>query len=354
MPAVHKHSNPDGLPVVWAGRFADRVAGADLPGDCLVLGERDMLPYEPLRALSRSNLLVVLDLPSFPLEDMTEEYWDVPLVVVLPPSSEADGLSTAFGPTLFERLGFFDHVVTPDSALWEKLRRKYRWADSQHIPVASDDPGEVAGVICTLFESESVPPSLRSSKAIHRVQAAALEPWFFAPRGRRSAKAPLDVLEVGAGTGRWTSSLDPTRTRFVGIDARAELVKTARTNFPDHRFDHLGADLRLPYDDDSFDLIFGVTTLQHNPEAAKRTLLSEMWRATRAGGRLLFLDDFVPTRKPESPPTYPISVTKFVDLTLDATDGQVVLEYVESIRYPDEDLHRGRLVSLLKLGVPKT
>lgn len=354
MPGVPEHARAHRLPVVWAGRFADRLGEAGLPDGCLVLGEWDRLSYEPTGALNGANLLVVLDLLSFPFEDMAEDYWEIPMIVVLPSGRKVGDLIAAFGPTLFERLGFFDHLVTPNPALWEELRLRYRWAESQRVPVESDDPGEVAAAICALFRSEPVLPNLRLSKATHRLQAAALEPWFSAPRGRRHAKGPPDVLEVGAGAGRWVSSLGPAKARVVGIDARADLVETARANFPDHRFDHLGADLRLPYDDESFDLIFCVTTIQNNPEAAKRTLLSEMWRATRPGGRLLFLEDFVPTRKPESPSTYPVSVTKFVDLILDVSDGQVVLEYVESIRYPDEDLHRGGLISLLKLGVPKT
>jgi SAM-dependent methyltransferase len=355
MSGVPKHANPDGLPVVWAGRLADRVAGANLPSDYLVLGEHDTLPYEPPRALDRrTNVLVVLDLLSFPFEDMADHYWEIPMVVVLPSGSELSNLTTTFGPILFERLGFFDHVVTPDSALWEELRRAYRWADSQRIPVVSDDPGKVAVAVCNLFESAPVPSNLRFSKAMHGVQAAALEPWFSAPRGRWHAKGPLDVLEVGAGAGRWASRFDPMEARFVGIDTRADLVKAARANFPDQRFDHLGADLQFPYDDASFDVVFSVTAMQNNPEATRRTLLSEMWRAARAGGRLLFLEDFVSTRKPVTTSTFPVSVTKFVDLILDATDGQVVLEYVESLRYPDEDLYRGGLISLLKLGIPET
>jgi SAM-dependent methyltransferase len=335
--------------------LADRVAGANLPGGYLVLGEHDTLTYEPPGVLNhRANVLVVLDLLSFPFEDMANRYWDIPMVVVLPSGSELGDLTTTFGPILFERLGFFDHVVVSDLALWEELRRVYRWAHSQRIPVVSDDPGEVAVAVCNLFESEPVPPNLRFRKAVHSVQAAALEPWFSASRGRCHAKGPLDVLEVGAGAGRWASSFDPVKARFVGIDTRADLVKTACANFPDQRFDHLGADLQFPYDDASFDVVFSVTAMQNNPEAARRTLLSEMWRAARAGGRLLFLEDFVSTRKPETTSTYPVSVTKFVDLILDATDGQVVLEYVESLRYPDEDLHRGGLISLLKLGVPET
>ncbi len=94
--------------------------------------------------------------------------------------------------------------------------------------------------------------------------------------------------------------------------------------------------------------------MSHHPAAAKRTLLSEMWRVTRPGGQLVFLEDFVSTGRPEKPAIYPTSVTEFVDLTLEAMARQVVLEHVESLRYPDEELRRGGVISLLRLGVPKT
>ena len=51
---------------------------------------------------------------------------------------------------------------------------------------------------------------------------------------------------------------------------------------------------------------------------------------------------------------YPMSVTGFVELLVDATAGQVVLEHVESIRYHHDDFTRGGLLSVSKLGVAKT
>ncbi len=68
---------------------------------------------------------------------------------------------------------------------------------------------------------------------------------------------------------------------------------------------------------------------------------------------MLFLENFVFTGQPEKPAIYPTSVTEFVNLILDATVGQVVLEHVGSLRYPHEDLFTGGLLSLLRLGVPK-
>jgi SAM-dependent methyltransferase len=186
------------------------------------------------------------------------------------------------------------------------------------------------------------------------VQAAALESWFVGAWYKRGTEPPLDVLEVGTGASHWASSFDPGITRFTGVYPGEDLVRAARANFPEGRFDLLGADLIFPYEDESFDLVFSVTFMNYYPEPAKRTLLSEMWRVARPGGRLLFLENFVFTRQSEKQVIYPMSVTEFEDLLLDATAGQVVLEHVESVRYPDEDLHRGGLISLLRLGISTT
>lgn len=358
----------DRHPVIYAGRFVDQVTSLDLLNDSIVLGGKQALPDELAKVLNCASTIVFLDLLSFPFEAMVDDHWKVPIVVVLPSSFDVESLITTFGSVLFERLEFFDHIVTSDSALWEKLRGKYAWAESQRIPVVDNDPSEFATAVRAAFEAEptSSPtsgreehsdhePSLINSKALHLAQAAVLKPQFTAPtRGERDAEVALDVLQVGAGAGSWVTSFNLKKTRFVGIDAREDLVRVARANFPDQRFDHLGSDLRFPCDDESFDVVFSVNVMHDNPTPAKRTLLSEMWRVARPGGRLLFLETFVFTKESKKPDTHPISVTEFEDLILDTTAGQAVLEHVESLRYPGEDLRRGGLISVLKLGVPKT
>ena len=363
MTKISARPDVDRRPVIYAGRLADRVAEAALSEGYIVLDEQDTSSHVLVGALDRANTLVLLDLLSFPVEAMTGAHWDVPMVVVLPPDSDAESLSAAFYPALFERLGFFDRIVTPDLTLWKELSRRYCWSESQRVPVMSNDPSEVMTTIRALLEAGSTfPPTpdhdqhrrddLRLNKALHHVQADTLEARFVASQEKRNPEAPLDVLEVGVGVGRWVSSFDPSKTRFVGVDTSEDLIRAARTNFPDHRLDLLDLDLLFPYEDESFDLVFSVTVMHDHPAPSKRTLLSEMWRVVRPGGQLLFLEDFVFTRRSEKRTVYPMSVTEFVDLTLEATAGQVTLEYVESLRYPDEDLHRGGLISLLRLGVP--
>jgi len=193
----------------------------------------------------------------------------------------------------------------------------------------------------------------RFNKAIHRVQSRALAPQLAAARGARAEDVPFDVLEVGAGVGRWASAFDLTKTRFFGVDVSEGMVSAARANFPEASFERLGPDLEVPHQDESFDLVYTVTVMHHNPTPAKKTLLSEMWRGARPGGRLIFLEDFVAAKRSENSTVYPMSVQGFVELLLEATNGQVVLEHFESVRYPHDDVTRGGLLAVTRLGVPK-
>ena len=348
--------------LVYAGRFADKVSSAELPEGCEVLSEWEVLPFQ-LAALERATTLVVLDLFSFPFESMTTGQWDVPLVVILPSGFDPSFLSGVFEEAVLGRLGFFDRVATADRDLWEELRLRYRWAGSQRIELHGSLPEEVAAEICGRLEQEAATPissgedyeTIRYDldKAVHRVQSEALGPQFAAARGALTEAVPFEALEIGVGVGRWVSKLDPANTKFTGLDVSREMIQAARADFPEGRFDLLEEDLVFPYAEESFDLAFTVSVLRHNPTSAKRTLISEMWRVTRPGGRLIFLEDFVSKRRTPGSTIYPMSIGAFVDLVLEATAGRVVLEHFEALRYPHDPFFRGGLLSLSKVGTPQ-
>ena len=377
------------LPVFYAGRYLDRVADVGLLGEHAVLSDWDVLPSQLSGAMGRASTLVVLDMFSFPFESLSGDLRDVPLILLLPAQLDVEFLTTVFGRAAFERLGFFDRVVVGNTALWEELRRRYGWTEGQRVEVEDDRPERAAAEISAALEAESallapfcegdyeadrywtergyalagdaphraicsVHHGLRFNKAIHRVQAAALRPQFAAARGTQAEEVPFDVLEVGVGVGRWAASFDLARTRFSGVDISEGMVEAARVNFPECRFDLLGEESILPYGDESFDLTFSVTVMHHNPTQTKRALIAEMWRVTRPGGRLMFLEDFVSGGWSTMSTVYPMSVLKFVELLVEATAGQVVLEHVESVRYQHDDFTRGGLLSISKLGVAKT
>jgi SAM-dependent methyltransferase len=376
-------------PVFYAGRFSEDVSGAGLPGDHTILSDWDVLPVQLASVLEPASILVVLDMFSFPFESLTGDLEDVPLILLPPPGFDADYLATVFGRPALSRLGFFDRVAVADDALWAELRRRYDFALGQRVEIDDGRPQRAAAEIGGALEAESalhapfedglyeanrywsergdalagiaphraicsVKHSPKFNKAIHNIQEKALSPQFAAARGTQAEDVPFDVLEIGAGVGRWAAGFDSAKTRFTGVDISEGMVEAAQENFPQCRFDLLGEDPVLPYGDESFDLSFSVTVMHHNPTPTKRALISEMWRVTRPGGRLMFLEDFVSAGWSTTSTVYPMSVNKFVALLVEATAGQVVLEHVESIRYQHDDFTRGGLLSVSKLGVART
>jgi SAM-dependent methyltransferase len=376
-------------PVFYAGRFSEEVSDVGLPGDHTVLSDWDVLPAQLTSAMEPASVLVVLDMLSFPFESLTGDLVDVPLILLLPPGADANFLTTVFGRSAFSRLGFFDRIATANDDLWAELGRRYDWTEGQRVEVEDGRPEHAASEIWAALESESalhapfgegdyeadrywaergdalagnaphraicsVSHGPKFNKAIHRVQARALRPQFAEARGTQAEDVPFDVLEVGAGVGRWAASFDLAKTRFTGVDISEGMVEAARKNVPQCRFDLLGEESVLPYSDESFDLSFSVTVMHHNPTPTKRVLISEMWRVTRPGGRLMFLEDFVSGGWSTMSTVYPMSVNEFVGLLVEATAGQVVLEHVESIRYRHDNFTRGALLSVSKLGVART
>jgi ubiquinone/menaquinone biosynthesis C-methylase UbiE len=376
-------------PVFYAGRFSEQVTDAGLPGDQTVLSDWDVLPSQLSSALERASVLVVLDMLSFPFESLTSDLQDVPLILLLPAGFDANFLTTVFGRAALSKLGFFDRIAAADDDVWAELRQRYGLTEGQRLDIDEDSPGRATAETWAALEAESalhaplgegdyeadrywtargdalaggaphraicsVNHSSRFNKAIHRVQAKALGSQFAAARGTQADEIPFDVLEVGVGIGRWAASFDLAKTRFTGVDISEGMVEAARINFPQCRFDVLGQEPGLPYGDESFDLSFSVTVMHHNPTPTKHALISEMWRVTRPGGRLMFLEDFVSGGWSATSTVYPMSVNEFVELLVEATAGQVVLEHVESIRYRHDDFTRGGLLSVSKLGVAKT
>lgn len=380
------------LPVVYAGTLARSLSGTRLPGEHGLLSEWDVLPRGLSAALERASTLILLDLFSFPYETLSDGQWEVPLIVVLPEGFDAGFLRAVFGRPLFERLGFSDRITAADDDVWNELSREYRWAGGQRIePEGAEVAAVTAGLLGRLGEEAALDtPSggmvegyvfdarrywrergetfarraphravcsphhgPQFNKALHRAQARVLEPEFDAARGGRAEDVPFDVLEVGCGVGRWAMSFDPETSRFYGLDVSPDMVSAARENFPEASFETLGDDLSFPHPQESFDLVFTATVMHHNDTEAKLRLISEMWRVAKPGGRLTFLEDFVFGEQDEGSVVYPMSVLRFMDLLREATGGEVVLEHVESLRYPHDDLTRAAVISVSKIGVPR-
>jgi SAM-dependent methyltransferase len=111
------------------------------------------------------------------------------------------------------------------------------------------------------------------------------------------------VLDVGCGTGRWLRRYSKLELNAIGVDATPGMLRRARevgTKCP-----VVAAPAqRLPFKNETFDLVSAVTVVQHVPADAQSGVLREMARVLRPGGHLMLLEltqGFGPHVFPRSP-----------------------------------------------------
>jgi 2-polyprenyl-3-methyl-5-hydroxy-6-metoxy-1,4-benzoquinol methylase len=95
---------------------------------------------------------------------------------------------------------------------------------------------------------------------IHLLQYLALRRWLRVPSG-------TTVLEIGCGVGRWSRRFAKRGAIVTGIDLSHEMVsearRRARVEHLDGRCSFLVSDASAPSIAGRFDVVFGVTVLQH-------------------------------------------------------------------------------------------
>lgn len=95
------------------------------------------------------------------------------------------------------------------------------------------------------------------------------------------------LLEVGCGEGGNLFFFRDRGARLFGIDLFLRKLEFARTHLPHCRFVCCGAE-RLPFPDESFDLVLCRDVLHHLPE--REPALREMARVCRRGGRMIIIE----------------------------------------------------------------
>jgi 2-polyprenyl-3-methyl-5-hydroxy-6-metoxy-1,4-benzoquinol methylase len=165
-------------------------------------------------------------------------------------------------------------IPAPDTYLpshyWEDRARRF----------ASDGAGLAA--VCSYGMPEFY------NRMIHACQRLALEPWLDVAPGTR-------VLDVGCGVGRWSSMLAQRGARVTGIDLSPTMIDEARRRAAAHgigdRCRFLVQDLAQLAAGDQFDLVVGVTVLQHILDpSALREAVRRMTAHLAPGGRMVLLE----------------------------------------------------------------
>lgn len=94
------------------------------------------------------------------------------------------------------------------------------------------------------------------------------------------------ILDIACGTGRICSFIEAKGVEYHGIDISEQEISFAKSRCPQGDF-KLGSMLDLPYEDESFDVVFHIAALHHlwtKPERLKA--LAEAFRVLKPGGRL--------------------------------------------------------------------
>ena len=96
---------------------------------------------------------------------------------------------------------------------------------------------------------------------------------------------PIDgatVLDVGCGTGSLSCHIAPRVGHLTGVDISKQSIETARERIPQAEFMPYDGK-RLPFPDNTFDLVFASCVMHHVPPAEWESLLSEMRRVACQG-----------------------------------------------------------------------
>lgn len=100
-------------------------------------------------------------------------------------------------------------------------------------------------------------------------------------------KAGDDILDVGCGTGVLTREISQhvvPNGSVTGLDISESMLGVARVKAPEATF-YQGNATHLPFENESFDVVFCPFMLMFVPEQSKA--IAEMWRVLRPGGRLV-------------------------------------------------------------------
>ncbi len=103
-------------------------------------------------------------------------------------------------------------------------------------------------------------------------------------------KKGMRVLEVGCGTGLNLKLYQEAGCEIYGIDLSPSMVKAANKKLGGRADIRVGDASKMPYQDNSFDLVVGMFTLHEMPGSIRLPVIKEMARVIKTDGHLLLVD----------------------------------------------------------------
>ncbi len=102
-------------------------------------------------------------------------------------------------------------------------------------------------------------------------------------RPRLGSLQGLALLDVGCGTGTTDRHFVSRVRKLHGVDVSEEMLVQARRTVPTAEFSWYDGE-KLPFADESFDVVVGICVLHHVPVSDRFNMVSEMVRVTRSEG----------------------------------------------------------------------
>lgn len=115
--------------------------------------------------------------------------------------------------------------------------------------------------------------------------------WLVNHFKRHASLENATILDWGCGPGRIIRHLPEILGKncsYYGTDYNANSIAWCSENLPEIDFNHNGLEARLPYQDDMFDVIYGISIFTHLSEQLHYDWTAELLRILKPGG-ILFL-----------------------------------------------------------------
>ena len=129
----------------------------------------------------------------------------------------------------------------------------------------------------------------------------------------------LNLLDVGCGTGTTDRYLAPRVRKLHGVDISEEMLVKAQRNVPKAKFAWYDGE-KLPFADESFDVVVAICVLHHVPVSNRFKVVSEMVRVTRPEGVVAVFE-----HNPYNP------LTRYAVNTCELDEDAVLLSFRETV-----------------------
>lgn len=346
----------------------------DLPDDVVVL-PRTATVGAVTDQLDSAGLLVVDDALAFPFEALRSSDRDIPLVVRVPASLDANGLDAVLGPDVLDHLTPFDFVAGPRAAVENCLARRQlppgRFIGGVESTlsqlVARGNRGhrqlerawrpraESGGLLNVLAPTlDGAVGRVRALKALLRVERDALRRVMSLLITQQPATRAMRVAVGARRPTAWLSALPRGVQSWTGVSLVPGIDETDDLPRGEGRTVALSPSGRLPLAPASFDAVILAGEFLHAPPHAVARLVEESVRLLRpAGWAVVLADVVVDERVPGDRRHKPLSAEAFLDLAAEASGRRLVLRDVQAIRRLGDLHHRTGLFVLQHLHTGK-